>query len=250
MPMSYSGLADFRQIFQRKDFDFIADFGKISQAVELIRSIRAIENPVPASSFLRAYRQNLVSFYSWLNAALPDAVEGFKRSLSVLTLVIEVLEKRGAADRSSISGNYLRGFEKDFLSGLSALLSGIRAAFDPDILSAASIDSKQIVRYVFDKKEGLGSRFVFNRKGKHAFAGKLLKLDKPVLVFALRALLRAVPTRARNGWLDLGFGGNPVRILTDAAKKKVYFLFRVENEHSAYMEQFHTPIGNAQFEPL
>ena len=183
------------------------------------------------------------SKYSWLGLfkkgaldTLPICKEELVRSMEILRL--------SADKRASISKGYRKKFKKLFLHGLSKLLKGIRSAFGPSLISTTNIDKDQLVRYFLDEKEGLRNKFLFNTAGKYNAVAKLQSLNKKELIEAEKLLLNQKPKRTtRNGWIDLGSEGMPIRILLIKHKKFgifrkyiVVFIFTLA-EHQKYDKQ-------------
>ncbi len=252
--MAYEKLSNFRGILRREDFDFISDISKVNEVCSLIKKISLMPGAEvnKALELLKAYSDKLRSFYIWLNTSLPDVQQGFSIVSQALAAAINFLGKHETWQRTMVPERQLSKVKKDFLAGLSVLLSGIRAAFDPDIISATGIDERQMARYFLDKTEGLGARFKYNKNGRHAFANSLGKLKKELLITAMRLLLRpAGSVRTFNGWLDFGEGRNMLRILADSTGRKMYFLYvaRQSSEHDSYKEQLRTPPSKVRFEP-
>lgn len=252
--MAYEKLSNFTAIFRRADFDFISDISKINEVCSLISRISRTQGAEASKALelLKAYSDKLRSFYIWLNTTLPDVQQGFLKASQSLGTAISFLEKHDLWQRSMVPERQLSKVTRDFLSGLSVLLSGIRAAFDPDIVSSTAINEEQMRRYFLDEKEGLGARFKYNRNGRHAFANKLGRLGKELLVIAMRLLIRpAGSVRSFNGWLDFGEGRAMLRILADATGRKIYFLYvaRQSSEHDAYKAQLRVSPSGVLFEP-
>ncbi|MBI2574500.1 hypothetical protein HYV82_01295 [Candidatus Woesearchaeota archaeon] len=252
--MAYEKLSNFRGIFRRDDFDFISDISKVNEVCTQIRRISSMSDAEinKALELLNAYINKLHSFCIWLNTTLPDVQQGFSIVSQALESAINFLARHEPWQRGMVPERQLSKVKKDFLSGLSVLLSGIRAAFDTDIVSSTGINEEQMRRYFLDKTEGLGARFRYNTKGRHAFAKKLGSLGKELLITAARLLIRpAGSVRTFNGWLDFGEGRSMLRILADSTGRRIYFLYvaRQSSEHDSYKEQLRTPPSKVQFEP-
>lgn len=241
--MGYKNLRNFQTILNRKDFSYISDHKKIKDVEEII--LCRISNPDGIESihikFLEEFLENLTLFYDSITG---HNILGIKRGYLIvfkeLQRCIELFSEQ-EFKRKSISREYCKKFNKTFLYGLSKLLDGIRAAFDPDILSSTKIDREQFIRYILDKVEGLGKKFLFNKTGRHAFVNKISVLNMPELIVTSRLLVRPSGNQVRtfNGWRDLGLGHAPVRILSEhrcLRKDKIYFLYRL-NEHDTYAAQ-------------
>lgn len=135
--------------------------------------------------------------------------------------------------------------------GLSKLHDGIRAAFDPDIISSTKINTEQFVRYILDNAEGLGRTFLFHKTGRHSFVNKIGSLNMQELKVTARLLMRPSGNQVRtyHGWRDLGLGQTPIRILSAhrfLGRDRVYFLFRL-SEHAAYDAQIEIPPDKVVF---
>lgn len=103
---------------------------------------------------------------------------------------------------------------------------------------------------MFDTVEGLGRKFLFNKLGKHAFTNKIIRLNRQELVITLRLLVLPSQIRKYNGWIDIGSGQAPVRILMASrilGKDKIYFLYKI-NEHPTYQAQLLVSPDKTEFE--
>jgi len=155
--------------------------------------------------------------------------------------------------RAGMSGNYRKKFQRLFLHSLNMLLSGIRIVFDPDSMTGSNITQEQIALYILDKKEGLGRKYVFNSKGRYAFANRLKDMSRQELLAIERLLLHPErQTRASNtGWLEFGRGQSP-RILAQRnvlGKSAAFYLFKVA-EHRDYENQLNLLPSKASFAPV
>lgn len=249
--MTYDELRNFQGIFGRNDFLYIYELSHIEGISEII--LTNLVNPdgnennhiVKISLFIG----NLNSFFNWLNGrAIADMAESRKICEEILSKVIALFRESGNK-RIAISRGYLRKFNKIFLYGLSLLVKGIRAAFNPDLVSATNIDRDQLERFIIDKKEGLGNRYLFNTTGNHAFTKKLEYLSKVELIVTERLLLNPKKARRFRGWIDFGGGRRTLRILVKPRtllKDEVYFLFR-GSEHREYQQQLKNSPTEFQF---
>lgn len=250
--MGYKDLIHFKLIFGREDFNFISDPKKIEGAGYIILNISNLyREESNRLILLETFLTNLTSFYeSVVGNNIPDINNGY-------SIIFEELQKcmklyhEPELNRRSISRGYCKKMNKIFLYGLSNLLNGIRAAFDPDIISSTNIDKAQFVRYVLDNVEGLGKDFLFNTRGQHAFVNKINNLNMQELIVTARLLSRPSRNQIRtfNGWRDLGVGHAPIRILSQRKrfrKDRVYFLYRT-NEHNPYEAQLQTPPDRVAF---
>lgn len=253
--MAYKNLKNFEHIFGREDFNYISDLGHIKVITEILLYHLAVPDGKESTyiGLLEECVENLDSFCIWVKGSIiPYLQEGYIISKKELARAISIL-KSPENKRASISGGYLRKFNKSFLYGLSRLLEGIRTAFDPSVVSKTNIDKDQLVRYFFDKKEGLGSRFLLNKIGNHAAANKLGFLTRDELIETIRLLLKQSHVRTtRNGWIDLGSKAAPIRILLIKHKLLgfgrdiVCFIFRLA-EHRDYDKQLNIPSQKVRF---
>jgi len=253
--MSYRNLRNFQNIFNRADFNYISDNKNINDISNII--LHRISVPDGRESahvrLLEKFLKNLDSFYKSISGNNPNFNKGYSVIQRELTRCINLFSER-ESERRSISRGYCKKFSKTFLHGLSKLLDGIRAAFDPDIISKTNIDRDQFVRYILNNVEGLRKRFLFNKRGRHAFVNKIPLLNIQELIVTERLLLRpsAGQIRIFHDWKDLGLGHAPIRLLVKPGrlgKKKVYFLYKA-NEHNAYENQLATPPSEVAFSPL
>lgn len=247
--MSYKNLRNFKDIFNRDDFNYICDNAHISEVSEIFLYRIAVPDGKESAyiKLLESFLTNLDYFYMWLNGdKIPNIVEGYSICKDELVRSMGIL-RLSADKRASISKGYRKKFKKLFLHGLSKLLKGIRSAFDPSLISTTDINKDQLVRYFLDEKEGLRNKFLFNTAGKYNAVTKLQLLNKKELIEAEKLLLNQNPKRTtRNGWIDLGSGGMPLRILLIKNKEfgifrkyVVMFIFRL-TEHPNYDRQLNT----------
>ncbi|MEK6963004.1 MAG: hypothetical protein AABX70_01160 [Nanoarchaeota archaeon] len=240
--MSYERLVNFKEIIKIESFDYVCDAGHIRDMGDMIDLLVSEKEGQKCREVLSVYIDRLMSFYFGLDPKdVPDLTIGFETARSVLVqafkLFAESLEKRRL-----ISQNKLNDLKEDFLYGLSRMYTGLKAVFDPDLVTESSITKEQLVRYFLDEKEGLRGRFAFNRMGKYAFANRLSDLNKEELAVVERLLLRPSESqieRKREGWIGFGKHQSPVRILASESlggKKKIYFVFKV-SEHRDYESQ-------------
>lgn len=251
--MGYKNLRNFQTILNREDFNYISGHKKIKEVGEII--LYHISNPDDRESIyiklLEEFLENLISFYeSIAGHNIPDIKRGYLIVIEELQRCIKLFSEP-EFKRKSISRGYCKKFNKTFLYGLSKLLIGIRAAFDPDIISSTKISREQFIRYILDNVEGLGKKFLFNKKGSHAFENKISILNMRELIVTSRLLVRPSGNQIRtfNGWRDLGLGHAPVRILSEHRgfrKDKIYFLYRL-NEHAEYEAQLRTSPDKVAF---
>ncbi len=247
--MSYKNLRNFKDIFNRDDFNYICDNARISGVSEIFLYRIAMPDGKESAyiKLLENFLINLDYFYMWLSGdKIPDIAGGYSICKEELVRSMEIL-RLSADKRASISKGYRKKFKKLFLHGLSKLLKGIRSAFGPSLISTTDIDKYQLVRYFLDEKEGLRNKFLFNTAGKYNAVAKLQLLNRKELIEAEKLLLNQNPKRTtRNGWIDLGSGGMPLRILliknTEFGifrKDVVGFIFRLA-EHQNYNKQLNT----------
>jgi hypothetical protein len=244
--MGYKNLRNFQTILNRKDFNYISDHEKIKEVEEII--LYRISNPdgreLSYIKLLKEFLENLTSFYDSISGRnIPDIKKGYLLVIEELQRCIKIFTEP-EFKRKSISRGYCKKFNKILLYGLYKLLDGIRAAFDSDIISSTKISRKQFIRYILDKVEGLGKKFLFNKTGRHAFVNKISAVNMQELIVTSRLLDRPSGNQVRthNGWRDLGLGHAPVRILSEHRgfrKDRIYFLYRL-NEHNEYEAQLRT----------
>jgi len=254
--MSYKKLQNFRMIFKRPDFEYVSEIRKIDEIEKIIMFNLRMPDGREASYvvILERYFQNLNFFYeSVMGHNIPDINEGYHMIKNILVRCITFFSEKDPKQiimRSSISPGYCKKFSATFLFGLSLLLRGIRIAFDPGIVSRTNIDRNQLVRYILDSREGLGRRFIFNTKGRHAFVNKITTLSNDQVIVTERLLVKpGNQVRSFNGWIDLGERGTLVRILGEhrtLGKDKIHFLYKV-NEHVEYESQLQTSPDKVAF---
>ncbi|MFA6088346.1 MAG: hypothetical protein WC755_00650 [Candidatus Woesearchaeota archaeon] len=253
--MGYKNLIKFKSILESEEFDYISNHKNIKIIEDIISNGVLYSNGLESdySKLLNIFLGNLNVFYNSIQGInVPDIRKGYLLSSEELQRAINLLLEP-ESKRNNLSRVYYRQFSKKFLSGLSELLSGIRVAFDPEIISFTKINTNQLIRYILNDAEGLGKFFLFNRTGRHAFLNKINQLNKQELITTIKLLTRPSKSQIRfiNGWRDLARGGAPVRILSEHRlfrKDKVYFLYKV-NEHSPYEAQLNITPDKSPFSP-
>lgn len=238
--MTYKNLKNFQKIFSRADFNYVSEHVNIYEISELILLHASYPDGKEQDYIfkLESFLNNMASFINWINGKKIKNIEnGYHFSEQILSQVLRIL-KQPDFKRTAISGAYLKKFNKVFLYGLSAILKGIRTAFNPDVVSSTRINEDQLRRYILDKIEGLGKKYLFNTTGRDAFVNKIGSLNRYQLIIVERLLFTLPSSQLRkyNNWLDLGLGNTPVRILIrprSLRKDEVYFLFMAK-EHSNY----------------
>ncbi len=244
----YKKLENFQTIFVRDDFNYVSDNKNIENVQKII--LYDISNPNGQEpidiALLEKFLSNLTAFYNWIRIKkniLKDIPNGYGVIREELQRCIRLFSEP-KFKRISISKREYNKFNKNFLYGLSKLLSGIREAFDPNNIGYTNIDRESLVRHLFNNVEGLGRRFLFNKKGAHAFANKIWDFTMDELKVISRLLIRpGNNVRTINKWRDLGGGEGPVRILCEG--NKVYFLYHA-NEHPIYEKQLETSPDEAK----
>ena len=260
--MGYKDLKNFQGIFEREDFNYISDSNIMDEICRIILSISTSLKDYQKTEYVKRIKKfldNLTYFYEFLtNSRKKRKVDNseidksytiiYGTLASCVRLFSEPDERRG-----SISKNYQKKFNKDFIYGLTQLLKGIRNAFEPENISSTGINRDQLVRYILEKKEGLGKKFQFNNLGRFAFVQRIGDLEILDLILVAKLLLRPSKRQIRtiNGWRDLGSQQDTVRILCIhkrliIKKDRVYYLFRL-SEHAMYEKEIHRLSPNEAF---
>lgn len=252
--MSYKNLKNFRSIFNRDDFSYISDIAHISQLSEIILyNLSSPDGSEPNHiKLLKAFLDSLEAFCEWINcSSIPPIGQGYILVEQELIRIIKIL-MTPELKRRAISKGYSKKFNKSFLYGLSMVLEGIREAFNPDVIKDTKIEKEQLIRYFFDKTEGLGHRFLFNQSGKDGAANKIFDLNRDELILVMRLLLKpGRQIRSYNGWLDFGRRNFPIRVLAIKppiffGKLRVFSIFK-KGEHEDYERALSTTPSNVQF---
>ncbi len=267
--MGYKDLKNFQGIFEREDFDYISNSDKIDEIRDTIRKISYPLNNGQKEQYvekIKKFLENLTSFYEFLtdyrrkkkvdNSEIDMSYTIIYGTLASCVRIFSEPDER----RKSISKNYQKKFNKEFIYGLTQLLKGIRDAFEPENISSTGINRDQLARYILEKKEGLGKKYLFNKQGTYGFAQKINTLSKRDLISTEKLLVRPSERQVRtiNGWRDLGSNQDRVRILCvvhrssiiDKLRKfpivKVYYLFLV-TEHPEYKQKLTGESPNEAF---
>lgn len=255
--MSYKNLANFDSIIAREDFSYICGNKSIGQITEIILYKITQPDGLEKSTYiplLQQYLKYLTEFYNWLNGqAVPDIRDGYSVCHSVILEAIQLLKLDFYKRQEVLArGRHLKKLNKNFIYGLNSLLSGLRIAFDPDIITATRITKEQLIRYIFDNVEGLGTKYAFNRIGKYSFAGRIREFSRDEVMTIARLLSRLPRNQIDKsplGWTALGHSYIPVRILLNLRawrKSQVYLLFKI-TEHEVYEKWLKTPLGKVSF---
>ena len=241
--MAQEKLKNFKSIIDRDDFNYISEDRRIREVAltleNLWKSIHNDAEKLYCAKLLRDYLEHFTSFYKNLvpenkvvEKNLQDLSKGYKIVCESIEMCIRIL---GGSDieRESISKQYCKKFSKTFSYGLTNILKGIRKAFEHNNLYAVNISRDQIIKYILDEKVGLGKRYLFNKMGKYSFMSRVGYLQKKELVETVKLLTNPSKKQIRKqaGWLDLGYGKDPIRIL--CSHGRVHFLFK-SNEHQFY----------------
>lgn len=248
--MRYKKLGYFLDIFERSDYNHIADMNVINQVSEIILYKLPEPDDFGYIKTLKMFSRNLGSFIGWLGGDIKHLRGGYSRCNKILLRAISLFQEP-AERRGKISKGYLRKFNKTFLYGLSEIQKGVRNAFDYKMIGGTNITAEQFVRFIIDKRVGLADRFYFNIAGRNAFFRKLPALNKQELIVAMRLLIRPSLNQVRtfNGWTDLGIRHSPIRILAQRSafrKAKIFFIFTLA-EHRDYEKQLAIPPAKAHF---
>lgn len=233
--MSYKTLTKFQRIIGRKDFDFISESSNISLIINLIRQLSTGSISPSKQKFLTTYKDSLVSFYdSFQRNNIPDLRNGFSVCISIIERVLSLVQKQ-PSQLKFISRGILRKEGRKFLYGLNRIASGLRIAFDPQIIRKMVITREQLAMYILDEVEGLGKKYLFNLKGNYSPLQRINSLSREELLDVIRVLKDSTNIRKlKNGWTDYGKGSNiSVRLLgvqRKFGKSKIYFLFTMR-EH-------------------
>lgn len=250
--MKYERLRYFKDIFREPAYHYISDKGLILQVRDVLQFHIADPDKDTAVSIktVEEFLHNLEKFYNQIRG--DTLKKGYSLCEEVLIHALKLL-REPVLRRTTVSQRHLKKLSKKFLIGMSNLYKGIIEAFDPDELGKTNITIQQIIQYIFDDVIGLKTDFSFNKTGKYSFARRVHNLDKHELVVAIRLLTRPSGCQVRtfNGWMDLGLGHTPVRILgiKTLFRKKIYFLYKL-SEHREYERQLRISPKQAEFHAL
>ena len=242
--MSYKSLKNFSKILNRQDFEIISDEANIKSIILIIKNKTSDPdgNEIEYINNINIYNKNLISFYKWLSPITKgnkDLDQGFNLCYEVLSRASKLLQEN-ELKRKSISNNYLRKFNKQFLKGLNRILQGIRISFDPLLLGNTRMQERQIVNFILDENEGFGRYYGFNSKGAFAFYKRIETFDRPDLILINSKLSRG-PDRKIRGWLDYGERNEKIRILAKKGflgKVQIFFLYHNQgSEKKSYEAQ-------------
>ena len=245
--MSYEKLKNFQVIFGREDFNYISDSNKIKEIKMIMENISKPFNDgqkLYYTDLLKKFSENLTSFYNQLIPHHKDTEKNLGDIESSYSIIYEKVEQcikvfdEPDSKREKISKGYCRKLSKSFLYGLTKLLKGVRIAFEFSNIYLTKINREQLIKYIPDKREGLGRRYLFNKMGKYSFMKRIENFQKEELIEVIRLLTNPAEKQIRKqgNWLDLGYGKDVIRILcvhSPIGKDKVWFLFKTK-EHNVY----------------
>lgn len=253
---SYKDLKKFKNIIDRNDFSFISDERNIEAVSQIIQSKINFPDGTEQNSqeIVTEFLINFRAFYQWIDCkkilALNEGYNAIETELvRALNLLREPEEKRKA-----ISKGYVRKFRDNFLNGYRVFVIGIRTLFDSEYTASTGLQREQLVKYILNNVEGLGKKYEFNTRGNNAFANKLPALTRQELLVVLRLLLDPIPSQTqttRLGWLKLGVGKTPIKIIGMAPRllrrQRIYYVFKI-SEHQMYEAQLDTPPDRCAFQ--
>lgn len=245
--MSYKKLKNFKDILKDDDFDYICNHDNIYKSPLSISKIIIYKISEPdgkEQTYIRIFQEFLKKFNSFYETIEGENITDIKVGYLTVKKELErciALFSEPNVKRMSISKHSIKQFNKRFLHGLSKLLSGIRASFDPELILSTNIKNEQYIRYFKDKKEGLGKKFKYNERGKDSFLKKsdIMTIDE--LSCAHRLLIKPNRRQVRSvyvGWKELGSKKDIVRII--AKGNIICFLYRL-SEHRSFKNQLNIP---------
>ncbi|MFW6024907.1 MAG: hypothetical protein ACOCRX_01050 [Candidatus Woesearchaeota archaeon] len=253
--MSYKKLKNYRDVINRDDFSFISNQKRIVNISELIQY--EIRNPIGKEKLFRStfdnYKSNYSSFVNGFAKKIPDLFKSEKYITEIFNNIIAILDL-DISKREKVSGNYYTKFNKLFFRSLNLLYQGIKASFDPEIVSETNITKSQLIRFFLNKNEGIRKDYSFNTIGKHSFMNKITTLNKNELIVVERYLMKPSELNLRkfNGWYDFGKEKSPIRILSTKhtlRRNKLYYLFKV-SEHDEYQRYLRIPPKKSKFKSV
>ncbi len=248
-PMKYEKLEYFNHIFRQPAYHYISDKGLILQIRDVLQFHIADpgKNAAVSIKTIEEFLHNLEQFYTQIRG--NTLKKGYLLCEEILIHALKLL-REPVLRRKTIPHRHLKKLSKKFLVAMSELYKGVIGAFDPDEIGSTSMTTEQIIQYIFDGVVGLKTQFSFNKTGKYSFARRIHNLDKHELVVVVRLLTRPSGGQVRrfNGWMDLGLGHTPVRMLGERTllRKKIYFLYKL-SEHREYERQIRTSPKQAEF---
>jgi len=251
--MKYKKLINFNIILNREDFTFISNKDTIKNISQIVQHCINFPDGEEQNhiKYITYYLNNLTSFCSWIGDN-PEIKKGYLICQLELERTIGLLDE--APDkREAISRGNIRTFKNNFLDGLNLIYESIKDIFNhPKDLNLTSITREQILKFFFDKKEGLGSRFSYNKVGRFAIANKLSDLNKEELIFTEKLLVERPEAQVRTsniGWITYGSGRSLIRIVTKRKEQNnLYFLFKnTDAEKDDYTRHLGLQPNNVEF---
>ncbi|MDP3989644.1 MAG: hypothetical protein Q8Q01_00385 [archaeon] len=224
---SYKQLSRFQSILNEDSFTYISSIQIIRQMSQLIRSLKHTIPP-GGRDFAKQYLLNFEKFISVINYEKINQLEtGINLCLSTVRFVSDILNQRR---EQQLPSGRLRVMEKEYLYSLGKILSGLRIAFRVDI-KTFSPPKDVALRYFFDKKEGVGRNYAFNKIGGDSPDKVLPSLSIENIYLAISLLELHRDTKNIGSWTIFGTTATPIRIIASErliGKKRIFAIFKAE----------------------
>lgn len=224
---SYRRLSQFQPIFDNNSFTYISSIQSIRRMTQLIRSLKHTIPP-GGRDFSREYLLNFQKFTSEINyEKISPLKEGVNLCLNTLRFISEILNQ---GREQQLPAGRLRVMEKEYLYSLGKIFSGLQFAFRAEI-RAFSPRKEVAIRYFFDKNEGVGRTYEFNKIGSNSPDKILPSLSVENIYLVIYLLESRLNSKIIRSWTVFGTTSIPIRIVAAErliGKKRVYAIFRAE----------------------
>ncbi len=247
--MKYKKLHNFKDIINRRDFDYVSDLDNIKRIEEIIDFgiLNPSANDKICIQVLRDFYSNIETFNNSINGQNIELLrKGYYQIKTEIENALNIFVKVRPEDRRIIGRRTIHKIKKRFLLGLSFYYKGLVNSFESSYKGLWSYSREQLSNFILNKKAGLGKIYNFKRIGKHSAYNKIINtLNRDELIIAIKLLQGKSQTRTPNKWIDLGERGTIIRILK--VSNNIYFVYRTSSEHRDYERQLNIPPKKVSF---
>jgi len=225
--VSYGRLSQFQPIFDNNSFTYISSVQIIRRMTQLIRSLKHTIPP-GGRDFSREYLLNFQKFISEINyEKIAPLNEGVNLCLNTVRFISGILDQ---GREQQLPTGRLRVMEKEYLYGLGKIYLGLQVAFR-DQIRVLSPRKEVALRYFFDKNEGVGRTYAFNKMGDNSPDKILPSLSVENIYLAIYLLESRHNSKNIRSWTVFGTTVALIRIVAAErliGKKRVFAIFRAE----------------------
>jgi len=241
-------LGELTEILNSQNFNEIANEKRIvfiiNEASNIIHAPnRTIETYI---SILEVYLQYLKRFYDekscWKDKDLTNAYKHIVYGLSdIINISKKLLEIEPEKRKFYLPlKNYKKRIKRDkkeFQMGLKIIYNVIENIFSMKRKIKVMFNREEYIRYIFNKKRGLGKKYKFEEsKDKYAFIKHINDLSLKEIEKVVELLKKETDVRKEKSWLIYGSKDCPIRIMVrpNLTKEVVYLFRNVDREKDIY----------------